>query len=253
MLPALGRSPWPIGARSAGNPVGTKLFSPRICCLGTSETFGVGTPSGNSYRKTLYNLLVAAGLTPTFVGNVANGDAPSQNSRGVSGATVPSHCLGGANDSVQYFGVGNLLHPCDVFLCELGTNDGTAGPGGADALAFDTNLVTLWSQLVAREPGSRYVHTYVPPVGDATRRSGIDFINANKCAPAWATIQGSGGLLVTGDARVLIPEAHCSLTESPAWLHYNDVGCCDFIANIYFPLVLNACGFAAVWPGDRVS
>lgn len=253
MLPAFGRTPWPRGPRDPGTPVGSKLPSPLICWISTSETFGLGTPSGNSHRKRTYDYLVAAGLAPTFKGNISNGDAPSNNSRAVIGSTVPSHSLGGSTDSVQFFGVGNLLHPCDVFVFELGMNDGTLGPADPNAVNFDTNLPTLWSQLVAREPGSRYVDVYTPDGGDATRISGVQFINANKRGPAWASIRGSGGLLVTGDARVIIPEAHCLLTESPSWLHQNDAGCLDFLAaDVYFPLILNACGYPAVWPGERV-
>jgi len=46
----------------------------RIMSLGASVTFGVGSTTGDSYRKDLEDLLVANGSTVTYVGTSKNGN-----------------------------------------------------------------------------------------------------------------------------------------------------------------------------------
>lgn len=262
MISALARSAWPLGPCPPGTPIGTKKFDPILTVVGDSEGFGAGTPSGNSWRKSLHEIALASGMTITWKGNSVNGNyVPTQNTQCYGGATVPQHLLGGAIDTPSFFGAGNPLHPCDGFLFVLGTNDGAGGAAGPNVTAFDTNIALLYSQLAAREPGCTSGLVYIARGGSVLRNEGIDAINATKIASAQALVQGAGGLMTLGDTRVLtqLPGspgggngAQYLGTESPSWLHYSDAGCV-LVACALWPVVCNMFGFAAVWPGDPLS
>lgn len=263
MISPFSRSVWPRPICPPGTPVGTKRFTPICCIIGDSEGFGTGTPSGNAYRKYLDLMLLAAGVDVTWKGNQTSGDyVRTQKTQCVVGATLADHLASGPINTPQYFGVGNPLHPCDSFLVVTGTNDGDLGPGSPNVVNYGANLNTLWSELVAREPGCTYATAYIPRGGSVLRNSGVDDINANQIAPGIATIQGAGGLATLGDNRVL-PQAQAisglggqgSLflgTESPDWVHYADAGCLAVACQL-FPLCLNLFGFDAVWPGETAS
>jgi len=264
MIDPLARSLWPCGPCPPGTPLGSKKFNFIMCVVGDSRTAGVGTPSGNGWRKALNQMALASGLNITWKGNQVTGDyVPAQRTQGVVGATVPDHEATGTINTPQYFGVGQPLHPCDGFLILLGTNDGMNGAADPNAIAFDTNMATLYAQLVAKEPGCTAGTAYIDRGGGATRNQGIDFINANKMAAAVAAMNAvvGGGGCALGDTRVLTQlgvaasggnGAQYLGTEGPQWLHENDAG--DIlIAAALWPVVCNMAGFNAVYPGQQLT
>ncbi|KAI1859628.1 uncharacterized protein JN550_011936 [Neoarthrinium moseri] len=60
----------------------------RIMPIGASVTFGVGSTTGNSYRKDLQDLLVAQGSTVTYVGTHKNGNFANNECQAVSGFVI---------------------------------------------------------------------------------------------------------------------------------------------------------------------
>lgn len=269
MISPLASSLWPRGACPPGVPLPVaKNFNPTFCIVGTSETAGLQTVSGNGYRKFLSQIAASCGMNLTFKGNQVTGDyVPSQRSQGVVGATVPDHLASGSINTPQYFGVAGTQHPCVNFLFELGTNDGASGAADPNVTAFDTNLALLASQLQAKEPTATFGTFFIPRGGDATRNAGIDAINATKMASAVALIRAAGSLIVQGDARILAQKPTGAVgqtpgisgsgaqylgTEGPSWLHYADSGCV-LVACALWPIVCNMNGFNAVFPGQPLT
>jgi hypothetical protein len=262
MISPLARSLWSNGPCDPGTPLAVaKNFAPTLCIVGTSQTAGFGTPSGNAYRKFLSLIGAASGMTITFKGNVVAGDyVPSQRSQGVVGATVPDHLATGVINTPQYFGALGTQHPCVNFLFELGDNDGLGGAADPNVTNYDTNLALLASQLQAKEPTATFGTFKLPRGGDATRNAGIDAINATKIAAAVALIQGAGSQIVQGDLRWLAQLPGAALgsgaqylgTEAPGWLHWADAAGVLMACGIW-PLLCNMNGFAAVYPGDPLT
>jgi hypothetical protein len=60
----------------------------RIMPLGASVTFGVGSTTGDSYRKDLEDLLLANGNTVTYVGTNKNGNFTDNAVEAVSGFVI---------------------------------------------------------------------------------------------------------------------------------------------------------------------
>lgn len=60
----------------------------RIMSLGASVTFGVGSTTGDSYRKDLEDLLVANGNTVTYVGTKKNGNFTNNAVEAVPGFVI---------------------------------------------------------------------------------------------------------------------------------------------------------------------
>jgi hypothetical protein len=56
--------------------------------LGASVTFGVGSTTGDSYRKDLEDLLLANGNTVTYVGTNKNGNFTDNSVEAVSGFVI---------------------------------------------------------------------------------------------------------------------------------------------------------------------
>ena len=263
MISPFARSVWPRPVCPPGTPVGAKKANPICCIIGDSKQFGTGTPSGNASRRYLDLMLLASGINVTWKGNQTSGNyARTEKTQCIVAATLADHLASGSINTPQYFGVGNPLHPCDTFLVVTGSNDGDGGPGTPNVVNYGANLNTLWSELVAKEPGCTFGTAYIERGGSVLRNSGIDDINATQIAAGIATIQGAGGLATTGDNRVL-PQAQAisglggqgSLylgTESPDWVHDADAGCL-IVACQLLPLMQNLCGYAAQWPGDAVS
>lgn len=61
-------------AMTAGSNTNITSVPFRIMALGASVTFGVGSTTGDSYRKDLEDLLVANGNTVEYVGQMNNGN-----------------------------------------------------------------------------------------------------------------------------------------------------------------------------------
>src|SRR3954466_3982352 len=70
----------------------------RLMPLGDSITWGVGSPSGNSYRGFLGNKLTAEGHTLDFVGSGRNGTMSDPDNEGHSGWRIDQ--IAGIADSV---------------------------------------------------------------------------------------------------------------------------------------------------------
>jgi hypothetical protein len=59
---------------SFGASLNTTSVPFRIMALGASVTFGIGSTTGDSYRKNLWDILVANNNTVTYVGTQKNGN-----------------------------------------------------------------------------------------------------------------------------------------------------------------------------------
>ncbi|WP_333737973.1 ricin-type beta-trefoil lectin domain protein [Streptomyces sp. IBSBF 2806] len=87
----------------------------RVMPLGDSITWGVGSPSGNSYRGFLGNQLSADGHALDFVGSGRNGTMSDPDNEGHSGWRIDQ--IAGIADSVL------ARHRPNVVTLEIGTND----------------------------------------------------------------------------------------------------------------------------------
>lgn len=87
----------------------------RVMPLGDSITWGVGSPSGNSYRSFLWNQLSADGHALDFVGSGRNGTMSDPDNEGHSGWRIDQ--IAGIADSVL------ARHRPNVVTLEIGTND----------------------------------------------------------------------------------------------------------------------------------
>ena len=83
--------------------------------LGDSITWGVGSPSGNSYRGFLWNQLTAEGHALDFVGSGRNGTMSDPDNEGHSGWRIDQ--IAGIADSVL------ARYRPNVVTLEIGTND----------------------------------------------------------------------------------------------------------------------------------
>lgn len=90
---------------------GTSL---RILCLGASITFGVGSTTGNGYRKDLRDLLEADGNSVHFVGTQSSGNMTNNANEGYPGFRI---------DQVAGFGWNAYGYLPNVICVHLGTND----------------------------------------------------------------------------------------------------------------------------------
>ncbi|MER6418743.1 ricin-type beta-trefoil lectin domain protein [Streptomyces sp. NPDC001137] len=87
----------------------------RLMPLGDSITWGVGSPSGNSYRSFLGNQLAAEGHSLDFVGSGRNGTMSDPDNEGHSGWRIDQ--IAGIADSVL------ARYRPNVITLEIGTND----------------------------------------------------------------------------------------------------------------------------------
>ncbi|MCX5214707.1 ricin-type beta-trefoil lectin domain protein [Kitasatospora sp. NBC_00240] len=87
----------------------------RVLPLGDSITWGVGSPSGNSYRGFLANQLTAEGHTLDFVGSGRNGSTADPDNEGHSGWRIDQ--IAAITDATV------ARYRPNVVLLEIGTND----------------------------------------------------------------------------------------------------------------------------------
>ncbi|MFJ9098055.1 ricin-type beta-trefoil lectin domain protein [Streptomyces sp. NPDC102405] len=110
---------WPGAATAAeAPPPATRAAAAtplRLMPLGDSITWGVGSPSGNSYRGFLGNKLTAEGHTLDFVGSGRNGTMSDPDNEGHSGWRIDQ--IAGIADSVL------ARYRPNVVTLEIGTND----------------------------------------------------------------------------------------------------------------------------------
>ncbi|MCZ4125358.1 ricin-type beta-trefoil lectin domain protein [Streptomyces sp. H39-S7] len=102
------------GAETAA-PAAAAPAALRVMPLGDSITWGVGSPSGNSYRGYLWNQLAAEGHTLDFVGSGRNGPMSDPDNEGHSGWRI-DQIASIADTTMARF------RP-NVITLEIGTND----------------------------------------------------------------------------------------------------------------------------------
>ncbi|MET9911970.1 ricin-type beta-trefoil lectin domain protein [Streptomyces sp. NPDC006476] len=100
----------PSSAEGAAAPTPLRLMP-----LGDSITWGVGSPSGNSYRGFLWNQLSTEGHALDFVGSGRNGTMSDPDNEGHSGWRIDQ--IAGIADSVL------ARYRPNVVTLEIGTND----------------------------------------------------------------------------------------------------------------------------------
>lgn len=115
-LPATATAATPSVAVNAARPsTAAAPASLRLMPLGNSITWGVGSPSGNSYRGFLWNKLAAQGHTLDFVGSGRNGSMSDPDNEGHSGWRIDQ--IASIADSVL------AQYRPNVITLEIGTND----------------------------------------------------------------------------------------------------------------------------------
>jgi lysophospholipase L1-like esterase len=102
-------------ATAATGPAAAAPTALRLMPLGDSITWGVGSPSGNSYRSFLGNQLAAEGHALDFVGSGRNGTMSDPDNEGHSGWRIDQ--IAGITDSVL------TRYRPNVITLEIGTND----------------------------------------------------------------------------------------------------------------------------------
>lgn len=115
-LPVTATAAAPSTAVTASHTVAAAApTSLRLMPLGNSITWGVGSPSGNSYRGFLWNNLTAQGHTLDFVGSGRNGPMSDPDNEGHSGWRIDQ--IASVADSVL------AQYRPNVITLEIGTND----------------------------------------------------------------------------------------------------------------------------------
>ncbi|GHE56158.1 lipase [Streptomyces spiralis] len=107
---ATGTEAPPSAVRAAAAPATLRLMP-----LGDSITWGVGSPSGNGYRGSLWNQLSAEGHALDFVGSGRNGTMSDPDNEGHSGWRIDQ--IAGIADNVL------ARYRPNVVTLEIGTND----------------------------------------------------------------------------------------------------------------------------------
>lgn len=115
VLPATATSAGPAADASRAAPSVTAPASLRLMPLGNSITWGVGSPSGNSYRGFLWTKLAAQGHALDFVGSGRNGPMSDPDNEGHSGWRIDQ--IASIADSVL------AQYRPNVITLEIGTND----------------------------------------------------------------------------------------------------------------------------------
>ncbi|MFE6366009.1 SGNH/GDSL hydrolase family protein [Streptomyces sp. NPDC057806] len=114
-LPTATAAAAPPTAATAAATVAAAPTSLRLLPLGNSITWGIGSPSGNSYRGFLWNQLSAQGHALDFVGSGRNGPMSDPDNEGHSGWRIDQ--IASIADSVL------ARYRPNVITLEIGTND----------------------------------------------------------------------------------------------------------------------------------
>ncbi|MFF4136515.1 ricin-type beta-trefoil lectin domain protein [Streptomyces mirabilis] len=182
---ATGTEPPPSAARAAATPTGLRLMP-----LGDSITWGVGSPSGHSYRGFLRNQLSTEGHALDFVGSGRGGTMSDPDNEGCSGWRIDQ--ITGIADSVL------ARYRPNVVTLEIGTNDLNGGYRKM-AVAFNAG--------VQAAEGAGWIK---PPVSAGGQvRSGI----AGKC------LDVNGGNNADGTAADI---ATCNGFDAQQWSAHSD-------------------------------
>ncbi|KAK4212654.1 SGNH hydrolase [Rhypophila decipiens] len=129
MLVLISCLPLTVAAAAAAN----SIIPLRILPLGASVTFGVGSSTGNSYRKDLRDSLAQAGHQVNFVGRRKNGDFADNNVEATSGFVI--------SQIAESALVATPMFLPNIALIEAGTNNCNSGRLVPDAGANVTKMI----------------------------------------------------------------------------------------------------------------
>lgn len=239
---ALSKTNLPLGTRPPGVPKGAALTAFNYLPIGDSITYGYVADTEDSYRYALYQKLVAAGLSPTFVGHLSYGQAPSNANSGVVGAKTSDHLSTGSIAIANKIGPGKIR--ADVISLYIGANDAADSTGMS---AFQSSYAQLLAELHAAEPTARFVGCLIGDGGGIGSVRSANIAQINAWLPSlWDAAETSGLLIARADCRVLSANADHLRSEVTGGLHPNGNGYIK-LSDALFPAVLNAAGRPAVW------
>jgi lysophospholipase L1-like esterase len=164
----------------------------RILCLGASITFGVGSTTGNGYRKELRDMLTAAGATVEYVGTQTSGNMANNANEGYPGFRI---------DQVMGFAWNSYGYWPNVVLVHLGTNDFVQGYNpqtSADSLG--TLIDQVYQAIGSSNP--LVVVSKLLPNNRTTTESGIQKFNG--------LLDGIVSSRVKSGKNVLLVDMHSS-------------------------------------------
>jgi lysophospholipase L1-like esterase len=177
--------------------------------LGASVTFGVGSTTGNSYRKDLRDLLVGAGMTVNMVGTEKNGNFADNDCEAFSGFVI-DQIAAKADAAVPQF------QP-NLILVDAGTNNCNSG---AEVPAAGKNVSAMIDRIFTQSPGSTVILTTLlvnkVPAQDQCRVS----VNAQYASIA-SDFQKKGNKVILVDMRLPDGPTTADLFDTR---HPNDVG-----------------------------
>jgi lysophospholipase L1-like esterase len=190
----------------------------RIMPLGASVTFGTGSSTGNSYRKDLRDLLVAANQTVNMVGSTKNGNFTDNDVEATPGFVI-YQIAASAAASIP-------INLPNLVLVDAGTNNCNNGGTVPDAGA---NVTAMINDIYAKSPGTTVILTSILANKIAAQDACRVDINA-QYASIVAQLQQSGAKLVTVDMRSAAAPTVNDLADTR---HPNDVGY-QKMANVWF-------------------
>lgn len=145
----------------------------RILPLGDSITQGHDASYG-SYRRVLYDLLVADDFTFDFVGGLQNGTFADPDHEGLSGYFIDG--IWGQVDGAPDRGQIIDIYTPDIILLMIGTNDIRGGAVPSDAIVTYGHLL---DQIATENPAIKTIVGSIPPLdeGDPTAAANVDVFN----------------------------------------------------------------------------
>jgi len=207
-----------LNVSTAAANLNTTSVPLRIMALGASVTFGVGSTTGDSYRKDLEDLLKANGDTVEYVGTRRNGNFSDNAVEATSGFVI-SQIAASANTAVPQ------LKP-NLVLIDAGTNNCNRGGTVPDAGA---NVTAMINNIFKQSPGATVILTTVLVNSVAAQDACRVTVNAQYSALA-TTMQAAGAKMLLVDMR---GPGGPLVTDLADGRHPNDAGYVK-MANIWF-------------------
>jgi lysophospholipase L1-like esterase len=143
----------PFKAMAETRPAAEEARRLKIMPLGDSITYGVGSPSLDSYRNALYWRLNAAGVPVDYVGSMRSGDSPDHDNEGHKGWTI-AQIAEHVDDWLS-------TYQPDVILLHIGTNDMVRGVDDAPE-----QLAGLLDRIAADRPEAQVFVAEIVGLGD---------------------------------------------------------------------------------------
>ncbi len=190
----------------------------RIMPLGASVTFGVGSTTGDSYRKDLLDLLAAANKTANYVGEKKNGNFANNAVEAVPGFVI-DQIAGLVSSSVP------RLLP-NLVLVDAGTNNCNQGGTVPDAGA---NVTAMLNNIFALSPGTTAILATLL-VNKVANQDACRVDVNRQYTELSQTLRGRGAKLVLVDMRGPGGPTTANLNDTR---HPNDAGYVK-MANIWF-------------------